>query len=166
MRPPIVYMCTPRRNAVFKVTPGGEVSLYSAGTEERSMITPNYPAFDAQGYLYVTDSGTWHDDNGCTYSIAPDGTTAILDTDNTQFPNGCAVSPDGRYLYMAMSLNPPRMIRFRIESGREVGPQRPSSSCHTPCPMAWPFVRMAAFWCPATVRIRFSGCCRMETQRF
>lgn len=117
-----LYMCTPGRGAVYKVTPGGEVSQLSAGTEERHMITPNYPAFDAQGYLYVTDSGTWHDDNGCTYSIAPDGTTTIIDTENKQFPNGCAVSPDGQYLYIAMSLNPPRMTRFRIENGRKVGP--------------------------------------------
>ena len=117
-----LYMCTPGRNSVFKVTPGGEVSLYSAGTEERAMVTPNYPAFDAQGYLYVTDSGAWHDDNGCTYCIAPDGTTTIIDTGNAQFPNGCAASPDGQYLYVVMSVNPPRVIRFAIESGRKVGP--------------------------------------------
>ncbi len=117
-----LYMCTPGLGAVYKVTPGGEVSQYSAGSEERHMITPNYPAFDAQGYLYVTDSGTWHGDDGCTFCIAPDGTTTVIDTENNQFPNGCALSPDGQYLYIIMSLNSPRMIRFPIENGRKVGP--------------------------------------------
>ena len=117
-----VYMCTPGRQAVFKVTPPGEVAVYSRGTAERPMVTPNYLAFDAQGNLYVTDSGIWKADNGCTFCIAPDGSTSLIDTECIQFPNGCAVSPDGQYLYLAMSLNPPRVVRFAIEAGRRAGP--------------------------------------------
>ena len=86
------------------------------------MITPNYPAFDAGGYLYVTDSGTWKADNGCVWSIAPDGTATVIRTECRQFPNGCAVSPDGRYLYVAMSLNAPQVVRFAIEGGHKIGP--------------------------------------------
>ena len=86
------------------------------------MTTPNYPAFDAQGNLYVTNSGSWYGNDGCVYCVAPDGTTAVIDTENSQFPNGCAVSPDGQYLYVAMSLSPPQIIRYPIESGRKVGP--------------------------------------------
>ena len=117
-----LYVCTADRGAVFKVTPTGEVSVYSSGTEERPMTTPNYPAFDAQGNLYVTNSGSWYGNDGCIYCVAPDGTTAVIDSENSQFPNGCAVSPDGQYLYVAMSLSPPQIIRFPIEDGRKVGP--------------------------------------------
>ncbi|MCZ0940154.1 MAG: SMP-30/gluconolactonase/LRE family protein [Caldilineaceae bacterium] len=117
-----LYMCTADRGAVFKVTPAGEVSQYSSGTEERPMTTPNYPAFDAQGNLYVTNSGSWYGNDGCIYCVGADATTAVIDTENSQFPNGCAVSPDGQYLYVAMSLSPPQIIRFPIESGRKVGP--------------------------------------------
>ena len=117
-----LYMCTADRGAVYKVTPEGEVSEYSSGTEERAMTTPNYPAFDAQGNLFVTNSGSWYGNDGCVYCVAPDGTTAVIDTENSQFPNGCAVSPDGQYLYVAMSLSPPQIIRYPIESGRKVGP--------------------------------------------
>ena len=117
-----LYMCTADRGTVYKVTPEGAVSQYSVGSEERPMSTPNYPAFDAQGNLYVTDSGIWYDDNGCTFCIAPDGTTTVVDSENSQFPNGCALSPDGRFLYIAMSLSPSRIIRFPIENGRKVGP--------------------------------------------
>lgn len=117
-----VYICTADRGAVFKVTGAGEVSQYSTGTAERPMTTPNYPSFDSQGNLYVTNSGSWYGNDGCIYCVAPDGTTAVIDTENSQFPNGCAVSPDGQFLYVAMSLSPPQIIRFPIESGRKVGP--------------------------------------------
>jgi sugar lactone lactonase YvrE len=56
------------------------------------------------------------------WSIAPGGQATVIDTECAQFPNGCAVSPDGQYLYLAMSLNEPRVVRFRIEFGRKAGP--------------------------------------------
>jgi gluconolactonase len=115
------YVCNPGAAAVMKVAPRGAVSVYSQGNDQRRMTTPNYPAFDAQGYLYVCDSGQWKSDNGCIWSIAPGGATMLIDTECSQFPNGCAVSPDGEYLYIAMSLNPPRIVRFAINQGRKVG---------------------------------------------
>ena len=117
-----LYICTADRGAVYKVTPDGAVSQYSAGSETRPMRTPNYPAFDAQGNLFVADSGAWYGDDGCIFCVAPDGTTAVIDTKNSQFPNGCALSPDGQFLYIAMSLSPPRIVRFPVEGGRKIGP--------------------------------------------
>lgn len=117
-----VYVCNTGDHVVNKVTPNGTTTVYGAGTSDRPMITPNYPAFAADGTLYVTDSGGWKEDNGCIWSIAPGGAATVIDADSRQFPNGCAVSPDGRYLYVAMSLNHPRVIRFEIADGRKVGP--------------------------------------------
>jgi len=117
-----VYVCNPGDGAVKKVTPGGQVTVYSRGNRERAMITPNYPAFDAEGILYVADSGEWYADNGCIWAIAPDGRTSVIDTQCAQFPNGCAVSPDGADLYVAMSLNPPRIVRIPIADGQKSGP--------------------------------------------
>ncbi|MCL5997971.1 MAG: SMP-30/gluconolactonase/LRE family protein [Chloroflexi bacterium] len=116
------YMCNPGARAVQKITPEGAVSVYSTGDGDRRMINPNYPAFDPQGNLFVCDSGGWKKDNGCVWSIAPDGRATVIDTVCAQFPNGCAVSPNGRYLYMALSLNEPRVTRFRIEAGKKAGP--------------------------------------------
>lgn len=117
-----LYICNAGKQVVNKVTPEGSVSVYSQGTAERAMQTPNYPAFDAAGYLYVADSGAWKADNGCVWSIAPGGATTLLDTDCCQFPNGCAVSPDGNFLYLAMSLNHPRVVRIPIRDGQKTGP--------------------------------------------
>lgn len=116
-----VYICTPALSAVYKVTQAGDVSLYSDGSTERKMAAPNYPAFDALGNLYVTDCGAWKADNGCIFRVGPSGDTEVIDTENCQFPNGCAVSPDGKYLYVAMSLNLPRVVRFPIEGGQKSG---------------------------------------------
>lgn len=118
-----VYVCSPGAAGVYRVTPGGDVSLYSKGNGDRAMVTPNYPAFDAEGNLYVADSGDWKADNGCIWSLAPGGKATVIDDGQCpQFPNGCAVSPDGDYLYVAMSLNMPRVVRFPIAGGRKAGP--------------------------------------------
>ena len=140
-----LYICTADRGAVYKVSPAGEVSQYSVGTEERPLTTPNFPAFDAQGNLYVTNSGSWYGNDGCTFCVAPDGTTAVVDAENSQFPNGCAVSPDGQYLYVAMSLSPHKIIRFPIEMDTKWDPPRPWWNFPTSCRTAWPFARTAAF---------------------
>lgn len=117
-----VYLCNAGGGVVNKITPAGEVSVYFAGSDEHPLITPNYPAFDADGNLYVTASGAWKADNGAVWSIAPGGEGTLLTTECCQFPNGCAVSPGGGYLYIAMSLNAPRVIRFPIANGRKSGP--------------------------------------------
>jgi gluconolactonase len=116
------YVCNPGNRAVMRVTPQGASTVYSGGNATRAMATPNYPAFDAQGYLYVCDSGAWKADNGCLWSVAPGGATTLIDSECRHFPNGCAVSPDGRYLYVAMSLNPPRVVRLPIAAGQKAGP--------------------------------------------
>lgn len=117
-----IYVCNVGSHVVNKVTPEGATSVYSAGSPDRPLVTPNYPAFDADGYLYVTDSGSWKADDGCVLSIAPGGETTVISTELCQFPNGCAVSPGGRYLYVVMSLNEPRIVRFPIAGGRKSGP--------------------------------------------
>jgi gluconolactonase len=117
-----IYVCNVGSQVVNKITPAGAVSVYSAGSRERQLVTPNYPAFDGDGYLYVTDSGTWKSDNGCVWSVTPGGAATVISTECCQFPNGCAVSPDGHYLYIAMSLNVPCVVRFPIAGGRKSGP--------------------------------------------
>ncbi len=116
-----LYVCNAGQRVVNRVTPAGEVSVYSAGSAARAMRTPNYPAFGPDGTLYVADSGDWKADNGCLWAIAPGGAATVLDATCTAFPNGCAVSPDGAYLYVAMSLNPPRVVRVPIAGGRTTG---------------------------------------------
>jgi gluconolactonase len=84
--------------------------------EDRSLILPNYPAFGPDGTLYFSDSGTWKKDNGAVIAVAPTGEARVMDTTLSRFPNGCAVTPDGRELWMIQSLGPD-VSRFDLAAG-------------------------------------------------
>ena len=109
-----VYACDLVNACVHKITPGGEVSVYSTGPSSEPMVVPNYPAFDAQGNLYVCDSGGWKEDSGKIYKVAPGGDAVVWERSLKTFPNGMCVGPNGDSLYVAMSLNPPRIARVEI----------------------------------------------------
>ena len=109
-----VYACNAHLRRVLRITPGGVVDTYANGAPDRSMVNPNYPVFDADGNLYVSDSGEWKSDNGCIFKVKPGGTAEVWSSDITTFPNGLCLSADGRWLYVAVSLNPPRVDRIPI----------------------------------------------------
>lgn len=114
-----VYACS--GGEVKRVTPEGEVSTYFSGAPDRALKTPNYPVFDADGSLYVSDSGDWKQDNGCLFKVAPGGDGAVWETTLTSFPNGLALSPDGGHLYVAVSEVQPRVARVAIREDGGAG---------------------------------------------
>ena len=77
---------------------------------------PNWPAFAPDGTLYVSDSGRWSADDGRLVRIAPDGAVETFSRDVPHFTNGCAVTPDGRSLWVVES-NVPIVSRFDLETG-------------------------------------------------
>ena len=101
-----VYACDVNKQAVIRVTARGEVSIYSNGLPERKMVTPNYPVFDRQGNLYVSDSGGWKESNGCIFRVKPGGETEVVNDEPLNFTNGMALSPDETELYVVLSLVP------------------------------------------------------------
>ena len=60
--------------------------------------------FDPEGNLYFTDQGQsgLHDPSGRLYRLRPNGQLDLLLT-NVPCPNGVALSPDGRVLYLAVT---------------------------------------------------------------
>ena len=77
---------------------------------------PNYPAFAPDGTLYLSDSGHWGRDDGLVYLLGADGTLEVFSDRLPHFPNGCAVSPDGRYLWMVESYSP-ALSRIDLATG-------------------------------------------------
>jgi len=120
-----LYCCDVGRKEVSRVDPrDGSVSVYSRGTDEWPMVNPNWPVFDDEGNLYVTDSGHWKANDGCVMRIDPEGVTTVWSTESTGFPNGAALSEDGASLYVLES-NTPALVRIPIREdgsagGREV----------------------------------------------
>lgn len=104
-----IYACDIGRGAVLRFTPGdGSAETYSDAAGGEPLRTPNWPVFDADGTLWVSDSGT--DDpafvDGTLVRIPPDGGDGErLDLPPFHFSNGLALAPDGA-LYVIESFLP------------------------------------------------------------
>lgn len=110
-----LYVCDVARREVLRVEPAtGAVEVYSAGAPDRPFVNPNWPAFDADGTLYVTDSGHWKQDDGCIMRIDADGRTSVWSDVSTGFPNGCCLSEDGGALYVLESTTP-ALVRIPVD---------------------------------------------------
>ena len=112
-----LYVCS---GSVMKVTQDGVLNVYSDGNEIDKISSPNYPAFDQFGNLFVSDSGIWRENNGRIFKILPGGHSEIFSDQLNDFPNGICLSPLGDYLYVAMSINP-RVCRIKINSDGSSG---------------------------------------------
>ena len=67
----------------------------------------------ATGNMLLTDSGEWGAANGLIWRIQPGGKAEVWTESAIDFPNGCAVSPDGDCLFYVESL-PGRICRIDI----------------------------------------------------
>lgn len=116
-----IYACDAAHGKVRRITQGGVVTTYSEGAPGVPFNLPNYPAFDGQGNLYVSSSGGWNKDAGLIFKVKAGGETEVWEKTSVTFPNGLCLGPDGDYLYVAMSLNPPRVSRIRINADGSAG---------------------------------------------
>jgi gluconolactonase len=102
------YVCDIGNGCVQRVTADGRLEPYGG-----PIRFPNYPAFDLEGRLWVSDSGGWDDANGGIVRIDPDGATEHV-IGGLRFANGLAVA--GEWLY-AIESAWPRVIRLPLAGG-------------------------------------------------
>ncbi|HVL81087.1 MAG TPA: SMP-30/gluconolactonase/LRE family protein [Actinomycetota bacterium] len=117
-----LYACDVARREVLRVDPlSGSTEVYASGTPERPMVNPNWPVFDDDGNLYVTDSGTWKGDDGCIFRVSPAGEAEVWSTASTAFPNGACLTANGGHLLVLESV-PGALVRIPVAdpSAREV----------------------------------------------
>ena len=86
---------------VLKITPAGVVSEYAKGPQGRDLVCANYPAFDRNGNMYLSESGDWSGTiNGSLLKIPPGGGEALLWYDEAvDTPNAIALDAAANYLY-------------------------------------------------------------------
>ena len=116
-----IYAADTVHRCVWRVTPDdGTHTVYAVGLPERPFSVPNWGAFDADGNLYLTDSGGWGAASGLIWRVLPGGESTVWTEAAVDFPNGCAVAPDGACLYYVESL-PGRICRIDIAGDGSAG---------------------------------------------
>jgi gluconolactonase len=115
------YACDDRSRGLHRIAPNGDITVYASGNAEQKMRVPNYPVFDEQGSLYVSDSGTWGARDGFIWKIAPGGTEGEIWTRKANgFTNGMCLSADGRFLYVVES-SPPLISKIAVNPDGSAG---------------------------------------------
>jgi gluconolactonase len=82
----------------------GSVAPHLRRRNTESFKGVNDLVLDARGNVYFTDQGQsgLHDPSGRLYRLRPDGQLDLL-LSNVPSPNGVALSPDGKVLYLAVT---------------------------------------------------------------
>jgi sugar lactone lactonase YvrE len=91
-----LYACDSNHHRVWRIRPDGSHEPYGEG-----IGYPNYPVFDAEGGLWVSDSGSVNEATGRLIRILPGGRMEEVPTRPIMYANGLAVR-DG-WLYVVES---------------------------------------------------------------
>lgn len=119
-----IYAIDNVHKTVWRIDPsGGEAEPFTVGTTERPLNVPNWGCFDQHGNYYLSDSGDWGEANGFMWIVRPGGETAVWTEATKDFPNGCAVAPDGSRLYYVESI-PGRICEIEILADGSAGQRR------------------------------------------
>lgn len=99
-----LYVCSNGKNrAVMKLdTRSGVMERFADGVggAGRAIRIANFPAFDAMGRLYVSDSNAFKDPGPGIFRFDPDGAGELWYDEPVNFANGLALSPNGDHLYV------------------------------------------------------------------
>jgi gluconolactonase len=93
------------RRGILKLDPAsGQISIVLGHRNSESFKGVNDLTFDALGHCYFTDQGQTglHDPSGRVYRLRDNGQLDLL-LSNAPSPNGIALSPDGRVLFVAVT---------------------------------------------------------------
>jgi sugar lactone lactonase YvrE len=129
-----LYVCDLRHAAVFRVgAASGRVERFADGGPAGTFKIPNYPAFDAEGRLYVSDSHAFGVPGPGVWRVDTDGRAELWYDRDVTFANGLALSGDGRWLYVAETFAH-TVFRIPIEEDGSVGEREEVATL----PGSWP----------------------------
>jgi gluconolactonase len=116
-----LYFCDLKHAAVMKLdTKSGVLEKFADGAGGHGIKISNYPAFDAEGRLYVSDSHAFKESGPGIFRFDPDGTGELWYDEPINFANGLALSADGGYLYVAETFGN-AVFRVAIEGDGSAG---------------------------------------------
>jgi gluconolactonase len=97
-----LFVCDMKHAAIFRLEVAtGRVERFCEGAPGRRFLIPNFPAFDAAGCLYVSDSHRFGTPGPGVFRVEPDGSAELWYDRDVTFANGLAVVPGGSALVVA-----------------------------------------------------------------
>lgn len=111
-----LFVCDVGKAAVLKITPSGAVSVFADRAGSLKLTLPNFPVFDAEGNLYVSNSTDYILSSveevmaeirnpvpkGALARLRPNGQGEVVATD-LYFANGTAIDPREEAVYVLQS---------------------------------------------------------------
>lgn len=123
-----LYVCDLKHAAVMRLdAKSGSLETYADGAGGREINICNYPAFDAEGRMYVSDSNAFKEPGPGILRFDPGGPGVLWYDEAVNFANGLALSPDGAYLYVAETFGN-AIFRIPIEKDGSAGPREEVAS--------------------------------------
>jgi gluconolactonase len=100
-----IIACDCAHNALFCITPEGSVERWCDRAGDRPLANPNHGVFTADGRFLFSNSGDYWsaEGDGFIACVDQDGSTSVFHAGPFRFPNGVAIDPGGRWLYVAQS---------------------------------------------------------------
>ena len=116
-----LYVCDLKHAAVFRVEVAtARVERFADGDPAGRCKIPNFPAFDAEGRLYVSDSHAFGVPGPGIWRIDREGRAELWYDRDVVFANGLAIAEDGRSVYVAETFAH-RVFRVPIEADGSAG---------------------------------------------
>src|SRR5215212_6543591 len=116
-----LYVCDLKHAAVMRLDArSGALEKFADGVNGRGIKISNFPAFDSEGRLYVSDSHAFKEPGPGIFRFNPDGSGELWYDEPVDFANGLAFSPDGLHLYVAETFGN-AVFRIPIEDDGSAG---------------------------------------------
>lgn len=110
-----LYACEYGIGKILKISTGGNIENYATNYKNKNFNRPNDLTFDNNGNLYFTDPKSYGKDkkDGRIFMVRKSSREVVLLQDSLAFPNGIAISPKDKKLYVCESAYN-RILRFDI----------------------------------------------------
>lgn len=127
-------VCDNKQHCVWKYElKTRKLSKFAEGADNHQFNIPNYPVFDRQGNLYVSESGAFRQKIGQILKFGANGKHEIWHAGPFHFANGLALSPDGDMLYVACTWLP-GVERIPIREDGSAGERSVFATLPQTCP--------------------------------
>jgi sugar lactone lactonase YvrE len=129
-----LFVCDLKHAAVFRIDGAtSAVERFADGVPGHPIAIPNYPAFDGQGRLFVSDSHGFRVPGPGVFRFERDGSGELWWGEDVDFANGLAVAPDGRWLYV-VEMFAHGVFRIPILEDGSAGPREQVATLGTALP--------------------------------